>query len=332
MAAIDSLPADQRAVLSLVLTRGRSYDEIADMLAIDRAGVRDRALAALDALGPATDLSAPQRALITDYLLGQLPARVADETHDRLASSRGERAWAAAVAVALEPIAGKFLPEIPHNASAPPPWAPAPAREPGDARAATAKRAPSSAHPAGRRPSSRRGGAILLGAVGAIVLIAIVVLIVGGLGSGTSSGSKKSGGRSSAAASSTTTRSATPGTLKILGHAILLPPTTDAAHHAAGIAEIVRDGSKTGIVIAAQGLQPNTSRNAYAVWLVNSAGENAFLGFVSHLVTANGKLTADGALPADTSGYTKILLTLETEQKPAAPGPVVLEGGFTLPR
>ena len=52
MASLDSLPADQRAVLQLVLQRGRSYDDIAKLLSIDRAAVRQRALAALDALGP----------------------------------------------------------------------------------------------------------------------------------------------------------------------------------------------------------------------------------------------------------------------------------------
>ncbi len=86
MASLDSLPADQRAVLELVLQRGRTYDEIARMLSIDRAGVRQRALAAFDALGPQTRLDSVRRALITDYLLGQLPPRISDETRDSLAA------------------------------------------------------------------------------------------------------------------------------------------------------------------------------------------------------------------------------------------------------
>jgi Anti-sigma-K factor rskA/Sigma-70, region 4 len=47
---LDRLPPDQRAVLSLVLERGKSYGEVADMLAIPESAVRDRAHAALDAL------------------------------------------------------------------------------------------------------------------------------------------------------------------------------------------------------------------------------------------------------------------------------------------
>ena len=58
MASLDTLPPDQRAVLQLVLQRGRSYDDIAKLLSIDRAAVRERALRALDALGPQTRVAA----------------------------------------------------------------------------------------------------------------------------------------------------------------------------------------------------------------------------------------------------------------------------------
>ncbi|HEY3959101.1 MAG TPA: sigma factor-like helix-turn-helix DNA-binding protein [Solirubrobacteraceae bacterium] len=56
MSRIDDLPPDLRATLSLLLERGKSYAEIADMLAIPERTVRDRAHAALDALSasPAT--------------------------------------------------------------------------------------------------------------------------------------------------------------------------------------------------------------------------------------------------------------------------------------
>jgi hypothetical protein len=113
MASLETLPPDQRAVLQLVLQRGRSYDEIARMLAIDRAAVRGRALAAFDALGPDTGLADHRRALITDYLLGQLPPAVADQTRDRLGTSPSERAWARVLASDLAPLSSQPLPEIP---------------------------------------------------------------------------------------------------------------------------------------------------------------------------------------------------------------------------
>src|SRR6516165_10681708 len=112
MASIDTLPPDQRAVLDLVLQRGRSYDDIARLLAIDRAAVRARALAAFDELGPDTGIAPESRALISDYLLGQLPERVAKQTSDRLANSPPERAWARVLASELAPMATEPLPEI----------------------------------------------------------------------------------------------------------------------------------------------------------------------------------------------------------------------------
>lgn len=117
MASIDSLPPDQRAVLELVLRRGRSYDQIAEMLRIDRAGVRARALAAFDALGPRTRVSDEERALIADYLLGALPPRVSERVQEHLAESAAQRAWARVIASELEPIAAEALPEIPTEVS-----------------------------------------------------------------------------------------------------------------------------------------------------------------------------------------------------------------------
>src|SRR5947209_14631519 len=103
MTSLDRLPADQRAVLELVLERGRSYDEIAKVLQVDRAGVRQRALAAFDALGPQTDIPPERRGLIADYLLGQLPERISDQVRDRIAGSPAERAWARILASQLAP-------------------------------------------------------------------------------------------------------------------------------------------------------------------------------------------------------------------------------------
>ena len=147
MASLDSLPADQRAVLELVLKRGRTYDEIARMLSIDRAGVRERALSAFDALGPQTRVAPERRALITDYLLGQLPPKVSEDTRQRLAQSASERAWARVLASELETIAVNPLPEIPTDGAREPEPAVAavPASEPVAASAAAAAAEPSPA-------------------------------------------------------------------------------------------------------------------------------------------------------------------------------------------
>jgi hypothetical protein len=241
MASLDSLPADQRAVLQLVLQRGRSYDQIAAMLSIDRAAVRQRALSAFDALGPQTRVASERRALITDYLLGQLPPRVAEQTRDRLGESATERAWARVLAGELAPLAKEPLPEIPTEAGgrrAPEreadeaeaerpagtrrttrPRRREPAPEPIAATAGMAAvdqpagggdrippddglRGPET-DPAAARASSRRGGAILLGlgALAAAIIVAIVIIASGG------SSHKHSGGTTSPATTSPATTS-----------------------------------------------------------------------------------------------------------------------------
>ena len=130
MATLENLPADQRAVLQLVLQRGRSYGEIARLLSIDSDAVRQRAAAALGALGPQTGLDDTRRGVITDYLLGQLDPAEADAARGTIGAAPGERAWARVVASELAPLASAGLPEIPSAGPAPvprPPVAPPPA-------------------------------------------------------------------------------------------------------------------------------------------------------------------------------------------------------------
>ncbi|MBV8998049.1 MAG: sigma-70 family RNA polymerase sigma factor, partial [Solirubrobacterales bacterium] len=184
MASLETLPPDQRAVLDLVLQRGRSYDDIARLLAIDRAAVRARALAAFDQLGPDTGVADEGRALITDYMLGQLPERMAASTRERLACTPSERAWARVLASELAPVAGKPLPEIPDGSAAD-----GPATAERDADAARQRRPRDRGQRRGRslshRPSSRRGGAIMLG-VGGLAAVALVVVLLTFVNNGSS--------------------------------------------------------------------------------------------------------------------------------------------------
>jgi len=130
MSAVDSLPGDQRAVLQLVLGRRRSYEDIARLLSINPTAVRERALTALDSLGPQTKIDQPARAQICDYLLGQLPEGEVAAVRDRLAGSAGERAWARVLSSELAPLSSEPLPEIPVEGSAARAAPPAPASEP----------------------------------------------------------------------------------------------------------------------------------------------------------------------------------------------------------
>ncbi|HTU97268.1 MAG TPA: hypothetical protein VMF14_15580 [Solirubrobacteraceae bacterium] len=119
MPTLDNLPGEQRAVLEMVLKHGRSYDQIATLLKLDRAKVRERAQIALDSIGPHTEVAPEHQHRIADYLLGQLPEGEVPEVRDLLADSPTDRAWARVVASELAPLtAGRPLPEIPVERSA----------------------------------------------------------------------------------------------------------------------------------------------------------------------------------------------------------------------
>jgi hypothetical protein len=330
MASLDSLPADHRAVLQLVLQRGRSYDDIAQLLSIDRAAVRERALSALDALGPQTGVAAERRALITDYLLGQLPPQVSDATRDHLAETPGERAWARVVASELAPLASGSLPEIPAEAT----------RRERERPPAPAPAAPqmSSDEPPYEPPSSRAGGAVLLG--GGALLIVVVVVVVILLVSGGSSHKTTSTAASVPApttsapvtstptGTTTATTSTSTATAKPIAQVNLLSPT--GAKTPAGVAVIVKQGANTGLVIRAQGVPANTGHDAYAVWLYNSASDTHILGFVNPGVTATKVLQTAGPLPANAAHFKQLLVTIETQSKPKGPGKIVLQGALSL--
>jgi hypothetical protein len=377
MASLDSLPPDQRAVLQLVLQRGRSYDEIAQMLSIDRAAVRQRALSAFDAIGPQTRVEADRRALITDYLLGQLPPAVAAQTRERLGSSASERAWARVLASELAPIARDPLPEIPADGgrapAAPaaepdaadpgqtvgaaaadasavdtsedssPPAATAEPDSPPAATAEPAEKAPPRTPPAGGapepsdggsgRPRSLVGGAILLALL--VIAIVVVIVIVASNGSSpkrtpstptTASVPSQTTGSTATTPPTTTSTPTTPTTTtpKPIAQINLVSPT--GVKGAGGFADVVKQGTQEGIVIAAQGVSPNSKHDAYAVWLSSPGGKSLLLGFVSPPVGQNGKLETVGKLPSNAASYKDVLVTIETVAKPAHPGKIVLEG------
>jgi hypothetical protein len=310
----------------MVLVRGKSYDEIARLLSIDRAAVRQRALRALDALGPATRVSDGRRALITDYLLGQLPPEVSDEVCESLAKSATDRAWARVVASELAPLSAGRLPEIPVAAVE---SEVEPSREVPSGREVERRRgikprsapvepepaegAPSARGPLARPPVSRLGGAVLLGAVAAAAIAAILIFVVFGTGGGGTHRPKPA----TVGSLTSTSSSAQP-----LAQINLSSPGKGKA---VGIAEVLKAGGATGVVIVAQGLSANDKHNAYAVWLYNSSSDFYRLGYVQQAVTSNGRLQTAGRLPSNASHFKQILVTLQTG--PAnKPGKIVLQG------
>src|SRR5579885_225574 len=311
MPSIDSLPADQRAVLELVLRRGRTYDEIAELLSIDRAGVRQRALAAFDALGPKTRVAANRRALIADYLLAALPAGVAAEVREHLQGSASERAWARAIASELEGLAEHPLPEIPSNGRSPQTKASpqkTAARTPKRGKSSRAEVPVAAALSNGTprvqpRRVSRLGGALLL-ALAAAVAIAVVLVFVVFAGGGHK--------RPTRAAHRSTATATSASSYKILSQINLLPP--GGGKSPLGIAYVVKVKNQIGMLVGAQGLKPNTKKpaNYYAIWLYNSSSDDTFLGLVTPPVGSNGQFKLPAALPSNASHFKKLLVTLET--------------------
>ncbi len=324
MALLDSLPGDQRAVLELVLRQGRGYDEIERLLSIDRTAVRARALSALDAIGPSTAVDRQRRALIADYLLGQLPPRVSEDVARRIAHSPDERSWAQALVSELAPLASRPLPTISvdhENGSAP--------AMQQDALPAGAPR--DSAGPSPERPASRRGGAILL-AVGALVAIAVVVILLTRSGSAHKSPPPPAAARSSTTPATASAGATTPATSttppKILAAMNLLPPSRRG--RAKGVAEILTERGTLAVLLVASGLAPNTKHDIYAVWLYSSPSRYVRVGYVQPGVTSNGKVERLGLLPANTARYSQLLVTLEPQPPPSHPSRVVLSGSFKI--
>ena len=109
----------------------------------------------------------------------------------------------------------------------------------------------------------------------------------------------------------------------------LTPPS--GTSKAAGLAEVLKEGTSDGIAIVGQNVPPNATKppNAYAVWLYNSAGDAHILGFVNPGVGSNGRLSTAGGLPTNASHYKQLIVTVETKASPKTPGTIILQG--TLP-
>lgn len=308
MIQIDALPPEQRAVLSLLLRQDKSYDDVANLLRMDRENVRARAVAAVEALGPSeVDLPPERRAEIVDYLLRQQPASERAETRSYLRESAAARAWARPVASELRLMAGPRLPDVPAEEA-----------EVDEAFEALQQR--TAAREAAQR-SSRTGGIILLAAV-AVIVAAVIVFVLNSGGS-----SNKDNGTVTSSGSATTTGGTSSTAAPRIEAQINLVPA-DPHSKALAVANVIAQGQQRAFALQAQGLQP-TSGFAYAVWLYNSPTDALPLGFAP-AVKSDGRMQAVGALPANASHYTKMVLTRETNARPTSPGTIVLSGALNL--
>jgi len=322
MASLDQLPADQRAVLQLLLKQGRTYENLSSVLRVDAGSVRERAHAALGALGPqAAALSPDRQEELSDYLLGQQPDSERARTRDFLAGSAAGRGWARVVADGLRPLSGDRLPEIPEEGERDDDGAPGdtsavaaaaqPARE--ERRAGSAERDDRAA--GGERDeaerSSRVGGILLLAGLGIALAVVVVLLVTGGDG-----GDGDQQGQ---------TMSQQPP--EIIAQPNLLPPEGSDGE-ALGAAQLIRQQNQLALRLVAQGLRPATENRVYAIWLTNGGSEGAqLLGYPEQQPSREQPLlAAQTGLPPEALRFERIIVTRESAQQTAQePGDIVLQ-------
>ena len=308
MARIDDLRPDQRAALQLLLQQGRTYDDIATLLRIEPGAVRERAHAALDALGPeeVAGLDLEQQDDIADYLLGQQTASQRAGTRDFLETSAPGRAWARAVAGELRPLAGDQLPDIPAEAA-----------EVDEAFDALEAR---SAHRERTEKSSRVGGVILIAAA-VIALFGLVALGISVLGGDDEDDEPQAG------ETQTQTSTQPGGTPRVIAQINLTPPEEGGGDRA-GVAQIAEQGGQRAIALVAEGFEPARRNPAryYAIWIAGAEGEARRLGFPNPQPGKEGRMAAQFAYPDDADEFEQLIITQESARDPKQPGQILLSG------
>jgi len=316
MASLDQLPADQRAVLQLLLKQGRTYEGISSMLRVDPEGVRERAHAALGALGPqAAELSPDRQEELSDYLLGQQAATERTQTREFLAGSAAGRGWARVVADGLRPLGGDRLPEIPEEGERDD------GGRPDEAIAAAAAAQPTreerhagSAERDEAERSSRLGGILLLAGLGIALAVVVVLLVTGGdEGGGDQQGQ--------------TTPRQQP---QIIAQPNFFPPEGSETE-ALGAGQLIRQQNQLTLRLVAQGLRPATRDRVYAIWLTNGEDESAqLLGYPEQQPSREQPLlAAQSGLPPEALQFEQIIITTESGRQTAQePGDIVLQASL----
>lgn len=325
MSGLDDLAPDRRAVLQLLVARGRGYDEIAELLSLPEIVVRRRAHDALLTLaGGAAELADERRALLSDYLVGELPASRRAEARSVLADDPAGRRFARAAAARLSALPGAQLPELPDEDA-----------EVAEALDALDARRERQAEV--ERASSR--GAWLLVAAVALVVVVVVIALATFAGGGDDPATGNDGD---------SVASSTPAPTYV---AELEPPAGGSS--ATGDAAL-RPGASGAVALAlkASGLPERTTLDgggftAYAFWLDGTGTEPQRIGFYDDSQDATSttpgtiqigiELNGEG-VPAitaqDLERYDQLIVSLETlrnaSDRPARPGRVLLRGDLRV--
>jgi hypothetical protein len=311
MARFDDLPADQKAVLQLVLRQGRTYAEIAGLLKISEAAVQNRALTALDAVGPAeAGLDDERQDEVGDYLLGQQSASERAATRDFLEANGPARDWARQVASDLRAagVAGDDLPEIPAEAA-----------EVDEAFDALHARREARVQ---QQRSSRLGGVLIIVAV--LLVVAGGVLLLTGVIGGDDDNGSDAADVSTTKTGSSTANANTQATVEKQFN--LTPP--NGGSKPLGVANLVSQSGKRALAVVGQDLPAS---GHYVLWLRNG-DKVKFLGFfpvVTSKGDSKGRLQGLVEAPSDLASYKEMLVSREASSTPKTPSTIVLKGSLS---
>jgi hypothetical protein len=309
MATFDQLPAEQRAILELVIQRRQTYDDLAGMLGMPTTRVRQLAREALADLSPrsAARVDSDWRGQIADYILNQQTGPEGTATRGHLKRSEPARLWALSLLDSLDHLFDeRDLPVIPEGEAAPlrgrererPP-------EPERERVERPSRPLSADAAAVVRRRRIAAGAAAAAALLFILLVWPVGLLTGDDGDG--------GGDSGDQAEEQP---------RVLGQLLLRPQSGEKG---VGIALITERDGERSLLVQARGLRSTREGQAYEVWLFNSQDDATSMG--AQLTDRQGNYQGAGRLPENYEDFEFLDISRESvDQNAAHSGDSVLRG------
>jgi hypothetical protein len=307
VATFDQLSAPQRAIVELLLQRGKSYDELSGMLGMPETRVRELARDALVKLAPtsARQVDSEWQGQIADYILGQQAGPESTATRGHLRRSEPARSWARSLLDSLESLYGDGdRPTIPDAERG---RRERPARAPREKREARPRRRR-------REGGARIGHPALLAAAGALAALVLVAVLVWPVGVLTGDDEK----------------SATAGAAGQPNPAACPAQPTAARNGPAGLALVAERNGQKQVIVQAGRLPPNRAKgrrplDAYEVWLYNSPTDARPIG--AQITDSRGGYQGAGILPADYRRFACIDVSREPlDRNRAHSGRSVLRG------
>lgn len=319
MDPLSQLPPDQASALRL-LSGGRSYTDVADLLGLTEHDVIQTALKGADSLAgsSAEALTESERLRVLDVLLG------IKESDPLMAGSPSAAEYGSCVSAALP--GTQLRSEQPAQAASKPTSVPAPpAKTPVDSLPAIppVKVSPPSRESSSARPSFKSRGVALIAGLGAVAVLVILLLWQPWSGNNQSP-------PDSTSAATTTTQPAKPGSKGANGWTVKskfeLKSTSGGSGKA--LAGVETKGSSAALLIAGNGMRASST---VGIWLTGPGGPG-LVGFQK--VNAKGQFSAIGPLPKNALTATQIIVTQETTSPgakvPNQPGPALLSANFSF--